>query len=104
LINQLLGTALAIVFPLMPQKAAEWVAAATYLAMTLSIAMAIALTISESTLHFFHNSVRPDGVQGRLHDTSGLYLVMIVCSISIWMSFWVFHSRVNSRHSVTDSE
>jgi uncharacterized membrane protein len=72
--------------------------------MTLSIAMAVALTISESTLHFFHNSVRPEGVQGGLYDTSGLYLIMIVCSVLTWMSFWVFHSRVNSRQSVTDSE
>jgi hypothetical protein len=104
LINQLLGTALAIVFPLIPQKAAEWVAAAAYLVMTLSIAMAVALTISESTLHFFHNSILPEGVQGRLYDTSGLYLIMVVCSVLTWMSFWVFHSRVNFRHSVTGSE
>ena len=104
LIIQLLGTALAIVFPLIPQKAAEWVAAATYLVMTLSIAMAVAFTISESTLHFFHNSVLPEGAQGGLYDTSGLYLIMTVCSALTWTSFWVFHSRVNSRHSVTGSE
>jgi len=104
LINQLLGTALAIAFPLMPQKVAEWVAAAAYLAMTISIAMVVALTISGSTLHFFHNSVLPEGVQGRPYDTGGLYLIMTVCSVLTWMSFWVFHSRIDSRHSVTGSE
>ena len=104
LINQLLGIALAIFFPWVPQKAAEWVAAAAYLAMTFSIAMAVALTISGSTLHFLHNSVLLEGIQGKSYDTSALYLMMTICSVSIWVSFWVFHSRLDRRRSVAGND
>ena len=102
LTGQLLGVGFAAVFPLIPSRAAEWVATVSYLLMTFSTAMALALSALASTLSLLHRSVLDGG--GDLHpgDNYGLYVVMVICSMLMWLSFWAFHSWANPHRRVQD--
>ena len=97
LISQLLGNAIAILYPVVPRKASEWFAAAAYLTMTFSTALDLAIAVSGSTLQFLFESVSLDEGRRTFGTVKSLHITMVVCSIFMWLTFWVFHSRLHSR-------
>jgi hypothetical protein len=102
IIGQLLGAGSAALFPLIPSRAAEWVATVSYLLMTFSTAMALALSALASTLSLLHRSVLDGSGDLNSGDNYGLYVVMVICSMLMWLSFWAFHSWVNPHRRVQD--
>lgn len=100
LAGQIVGTGLAVAYPIVYAAAAGWVSAASHLLMTLSIAASLALASQASTLVLLRGQL---SVQ-QIDDTFALYVLMTVVSVLMWLTPWLFQGWMDSQSSVTTTE
>lgn len=81
-------------------SAAAWVSAASHFLMTLSIATSLALYAQASTLALLRRHLADQ----HTNDTRALYVLMIVVSISMWLSLWLYRSWAIAQRVVSTGE
>jgi hypothetical protein len=100
LTSQLIGTILAVFYPIVSATVSGWVSAASHLLMTLSIAATLALTAQASTLALLRRQLSDQHTD----DIFALYILMTVVSMIMWLSLWLFQGWVSFQSSVATAE